>query len=456
MIKILIISYHFPPDAAIGGVRPYQFARLFPVHDIEPWVLTVSPEYAERWDMSMVVEGIPEERIRCTSVGLSRMDHIYRLLLPLYKIAKWRKGISNSTSNKSASDTSPDDVHKSDRDWFHKTPGRRRLLTWLLYPDYRIGWYKPAIQAANEMIAENRFDAILSTSPPLVTHLIAHKLSCNYGIPWIMDLRDPWYGDWSKESDNSFLLKYLFNRLFNKCAARATKIILNTERLHKYVDIKNKNITQKTVAIPNGYMFNQQLIQNNDITSFSISHYGNIYGKRNPYIFFQGYQMWQSTYHKAELNNEIRFYGEFEDNHPNKCFPDLNKSININIIPSIPKENVPLRMSEDYVLLLIANNQPLQIPGKAYEYLASGKRILAITENQGATADLLRDIPGCIIAESPEQVSQALERFYSEYKRGELSIIDRSKYLNNLNYECRTADMARVLKEVCAQYRRDN
>src|SRR4029453_16485120 len=42
-LNALIITYYFPPDGAIGGVRPYQFARHFPEFGVDPWILTVEP-----------------------------------------------------------------------------------------------------------------------------------------------------------------------------------------------------------------------------------------------------------------------------------------------------------------------------------------------------------------------------------------------------------------------------
>ena len=72
-LQILLIAYHFPPDAVIGAVRPYQFARNLPDHGIEPWVLTVNPEFAEKLDLSYQPEGVTQARIHRTNVTPSRM-----------------------------------------------------------------------------------------------------------------------------------------------------------------------------------------------------------------------------------------------------------------------------------------------------------------------------------------------------------------------------------------------
>ena len=41
---------------------------------------------------------------------------------------------------------------------------------------------------------ENTFDTVISTSPPHSTQLIGWKLKKEFGVKWIVDFRDPWYG----------------------------------------------------------------------------------------------------------------------------------------------------------------------------------------------------------------------------------------------------------------------
>src|SRR3982750_2630773 len=82
-MRILLISYYFPKDAAIGAVRPYQFARLLPRHGIDVWVLTVEPEFAETWDERFVIEGVPQERIIRTRTGSTRRTRLIKKLSQL-------------------------------------------------------------------------------------------------------------------------------------------------------------------------------------------------------------------------------------------------------------------------------------------------------------------------------------------------------------------------------------
>ena len=62
-MRVLLVTYHFPPDAEIGGVRPHQIARHLPQFGVEPWVLTVAPEFAESPNAGLLPVGVPDDRI---------------------------------------------------------------------------------------------------------------------------------------------------------------------------------------------------------------------------------------------------------------------------------------------------------------------------------------------------------------------------------------------------------
>jgi hypothetical protein len=52
MEKVLIITYHFPPDAAVGAIRPVKFAKFLPEFGWEPIIYTVKEKYYGLLDYS--------------------------------------------------------------------------------------------------------------------------------------------------------------------------------------------------------------------------------------------------------------------------------------------------------------------------------------------------------------------------------------------------------------------
>ena len=84
-----------------------------------------------------------------------------------------------------------------------------------------------------------------------------------------------------------------------------------------------------------------------------------------------------------------------------------------------PAQTALRAMMQSYVLVLLANQQKLQVPGKAYEYMAAGGRILAVTEEKGATAELIRRVPGGAVVPpgDHEGIKRVLKAWYAEYAR---------------------------------------
>ena len=67
--------------------------------------------------------------------------------------------------------------------------------------------------------------------------------------------------------------------------------------------------------------------------------------------------------------------------------------------PAIPfEQSIDEMLTADALLLLQGEQFNNQIPGKAYEYLRSGKPILALTDKTGATAELIDPYEGVYIA----------------------------------------------------------
>jgi hypothetical protein len=447
-MRILLISYYFPKDAAIGAVRSYQFARLLPRFGITPWVLTVEPEFAETWDERFTIEGVPQERIIRTKVGSTRRTRLIK------KLSQLKNSLSRSSVEVDVAEhESEGQFHPAQgAGWLEATPARRLLLSWLRFPDELAGWYTSALQAAEEAHKEFRFDAIVSTSPPRVAHLIARKLAERHSLRWIMDLRDPWYDEWNPGAPQSKSLTGQYRKLFDKCATRADVVVLNTERLREHVVKQTPTLADKSIAIPNGCILRSSNAPSPSAfpERFSIGHYGNVYGQRSPEIFLRGLRLWLDSNEEAARRTLVHFVGQ-EFNNTIEHINALELEEFVTLSPPVPRNQVQDLMRSDYLLLLIANGQPVQIPGKLYEYLSARRRILTTTEHDSATADLLKDAPYCSISPTPEEVAATLQSQWTDYTQRLSPDVDHSRLLDECSYERRTERLAQALKQSVPQ-----
>lgn len=450
-MRVLIITYHFPPDSAVGAVRPYQMARLLPAHGIEPWVLTVRPEFAEARDDTLFVEGIPPERVLRTTVGLTTRGRLLKQASSLKTALRDAAQRIAMLCDAAPSAAAPRSLARRDNHsdgWLDATPRRRWLLAWLDFPDRMAGWHRPGVAAGEAAIRRVGFDAILSSSPPRTVHSIAHHLAVRHGLPWVMDLRDPWYRN--SNALPSPTLEALQQRLFIKYARRADVVVLNTERLRRHVADVTPQLVTKITAIPNGCIPQAQAAtkdESNGPRQFSIGHYGNVYSTRSAEPFLRGLRLWLDRSEAGAAEVVVRFVGHESGDAP-RHIERLKLGAVVQLCPPVGRNRLPALMHENYVLLLMANDMPLQVPGKLFEYLAAGRRVLATTEPDSPAADMLRHARDCIVAPNAEAVAQALQELWHRYREGAPAAVDHGALLDECSYERRVEQMAQVLKSV--------
>jgi hypothetical protein len=320
---------------------------------------------------------------------------------------------------------------------------------WATRRDRRAGWYRPAVEAGDQLIRRLRFDVLLSTSPPRVAARVAHELARRHGLPWVMDLRDPYVAESAGGKPADELFRLFLRSQLRSHARRATLLVHNTERLRQLTCRLVPGIEEKTLCIPNGLDHNWfpagRGPSNVLPTVFRISYYGQIMGQRSSAVFLQGVGAWLRTANPDLSQISIRFVGSgFDGVRRDASALGLERLVEIH--PPVPRHEIPMMISDDFVLLLLANAQPMQVPGKTYEYLASGRRIIAITECDSATAEVLRDQEFCVVAESPQQVAGALGRLFTEFQTGTAPWVDRTETVREIDYSRRVERFAMALR----------
>lgn len=146
MRRVLFLAQQFPPIGFATG-RTVACARHLPEHGYEVVVVTGPGESASRW-----AQPDPALMARIADVD------VHRIAGPM-----------------------PAD----------RTGRRARMARWLEQPPPWVDWWvKGARKAGAEL--DGPFDAILANCIPYETAFAAAKLSRELGIPWIADLEDPW------------------------------------------------------------------------------------------------------------------------------------------------------------------------------------------------------------------------------------------------------------------------
>ena len=405
MKKVLIISWKFPPDPNVGGLRIQGLAKYFPEFGWEPIILTTT------------LPDNPNTRFRVIQT-------------PYYDvIASWKKRFG----------VKPEEgVKKQYGITTHKN--KKSMIDFILiflseiiaYPDAQKGWYHYAVKAGSEILENENIDAIISSSSPVTCHRIANALKTKYKIPWVADLRDLWTQNHYYQY--SPIRRFIERRLEIKTLSRADALVTVSKDLAETLGTLHKE--KRIYTIRNGFDPQEMNISHVDSTNkFTITYTGGLYqGKRDPAKLFKAIRDLISE-KKVDANEiEVRFYGLKED-WMGEEIESYGLQGTVNEYGAVSRNLALEKQRESQVLLLLLWNHPEEIgvyTAKIFEYLAAQRPVLAIGGPEGVVKDLLADTSAGIYATSVDDVKKALEEYYNEYKlkdnvsyKGERAKIDK-------------------------------
>jgi len=388
--KILVISYHFPPSRAIGGLRAFNFVKYLPSFGWIPRVLTIEDRYLDEADWERVKEVETVRIIKAGKLPTLRDAYLcikktgYRILKKDFG-AQEKSGIPGHSSNGGPSDT----------ETLSQRLKRYIISLFLTLPDTDTGWIIPAVLRAVREIKKEKIDCILTSCPPYSVHLIGILVKMLTGVTWVADFRDPWMTTGTKKIfPTSALSNKIESWLEGKVIQRADLLLFNTNPLRDaYKEKYPSETANKFVHIPNGIdqTIFSQLASLKKNETFTLSYTGSLYIDRSPEPVFKAMSQLLLDGKVSPGEVVIKLVGScrFVGSYPvSRMARDYGLDSIVEISDPVPYRKALEIIRQSHLALIFAPNQPFQIPGKVYDYIGTGARILAIAE-KSATSDLL-------------------------------------------------------------------
>jgi glycosyltransferase involved in cell wall biosynthesis len=278
---------------------------------------------------------------------------------------------------------------------FSTVPGsprwHTRAIDWIAsaitYPDYTKGWLPFGKSALDQLARNEKIDLIITSSPPITTHLLGARAKQIFKCPWIADLRDLWAGPPSPLTRNAFLQKHLELKTLGLADALVTVS-------DPWADFLCERYKSKPIScIITGFDAEEEEASTFELTRhFSITYAGGLYaGQRDPTSLFQALQeLFQQGLMQREAVR-VRFYGP-KESWLLALIERYGLQGVVEVNGTIPRDEVLQRQRESQILLLLAMNVATDggcYPGKLFEYLAARRPIMAIGGLNGATSELL-------------------------------------------------------------------
>jgi glycosyltransferase involved in cell wall biosynthesis len=313
------------------------------------------------------------------------------------------------------------------------------------YPDADKNWKPFALRDAEKFLQTEKIDALISSSSPVISHIVAQELRKKYKIPWIADLRDPWTQTFYYPY--SFVRKWFEQRLELRTLATADVLVT----ISRILAVRFKAFHNKaTLVIPNG--FEPEILNGKRARlteEFTITFTGQIYKKyREPTKFFIALKDLISSGEIDKNDVKVRFYGTDRDYLEQKT-REFGLTDIVTVYGRVSRE-VALEKQKESQLLLQLNWESQKergfLSGKIFEYLASQRPILATGGfGDDATEELLNETNAGAYCATVEEIKEALKKFYGMYKsEGKVDYLGKMDQIDKYSYR----EMARKFAEI--------
>lgn len=430
--RVLYIAYHFPPIGGAGVQRSLRFVQYLREFGFEVTVVT-GP-------------GDARGRFRPSDVSLS------------------------------ASSPATDIVRVAGPEPRFPTGWHGRRSRWLARRTVWADWWIRSIEAEAERLPP--CDVIVASMSPYESSDAAARLAQRFGVPWIADLRDPWALDEMMVYPTSLhrrLEAHRMRKALRSAAAIVTTAREATKRLRKsFPELAAKPV----MTIPNGYDVSDfaNAISSRDDGRFRIVHTGylhtelglrqrrmrllkhvlggtlggvDIYTRSHAFLLEAVGRLLAEQPELAD-RLEVVFAGVLSKTDQ-ELAARCPVARPIGYVPHA--ESVSLLRTADLLFLPMQNVRPgwraTIVPGKTYEYLASGTPILAAVP-AGDARDLLEASGNAYVCD-PDDV-EAMKRSIAAALQGGPARSPIRPAVRRYERRALATRLARLLSSVSVRY----
>lgn len=396
MTHVLMVAYFYPPRESTATRRVEKFVKFLPAMGYQPIVLTSRIRGDGPTDGTNLV---------------FRADEITGAIHRAYRNYRLRHVPAHQRATHAAAD-----------------PQSRleRWRTMLSVPDHQIPWYPLAVREGYRILRSYPVRVLYSTSPPETCHLVALTLKQRTSLPWVADFRDGWMFEPGIPDRQTIPLRARIERFLERLVIRhADHILVVNESMADDLKHRYPAATSKISIITNGY--DPDDFANLQRTTPSSHRFRLVYtgslelSRWNTSIhgLLHALTALQSHQHPLLRDLEISLVGNLTARERTIIQESSIASV-FTFVGHLPyPQALQYQVDADVLLLIIAPNALGISTNKLFEYLASGRPILALSGQTPAANIITRFGTGLVVDPNHIQgIQWALQTLHAQWQAG--------------------------------------
>jgi len=435
--RLLLVSYHFPPDAAIGARRWEKLAHYAAERGWGLDVLTHrDPRKAltdvERARLCRLPAGVRVYAIPSSPLVSERLEHwALRMRQRAQRFTSAsdanQRRTSTSAGISATTEAAPSSIAREAIRWQLQSPRgwMRMYWAWLEFAKIE-AWARDVARFAEAIVQPDVHEAVVTSGPPHMSHDAGRRISERTGLPFVMDMRDPWrHVERLSEATASPLWLQLADRHEARAVNRAALVVANTELSCQALQRSYPSRRDDIITAMNG-VDDDPLPAPRRGKRFVIAHAGTVYLDRDPRALFQAAGRVVRGLALTPDDFGLEFIGEME---AVGGFPILEVAAQEGLVqyvrtgPPRPHPEAMQFMADATMLVTMSGTNRTAIPAKTFECMRFDAWLLALSAPGSATELLLRGTEADVVApKDVDGIEAVLRHRYAQHVAGEQPI----------------------------------
>ena len=398
MFKVLVVAYYFPPMGLSGVQRTLKFVKYMKNYNWEPTVVTTGKVAYFAHDESLNKELLDSE-VRIIRVSGSKEPNALLSKLGTIKL--------------------PSEFLRNILDKLSQT---------FFIPDNKISWSRLAYKKVDEILSQEKFDALFITCPPFSAFDIISKIKKKYDVPLFADYRDLWY--------RSYFSFYAtpFHRLLHKkkeywALKAADRIIVTNRKIKEKLLNTYPFLTfEDVVIIPHGYDhedFEKIEAQPKPQNKMVLMYSGIFMVYNSPVYLLKAFKQLTTERPDIASNIELHFVG-FLRKENQKLIRKLKLQAFVKDHGYINHDEAIAKIkSADVLWFMVGRRRNIDaiLPGKVYEYIGAKKTVFACIPEGAAKMAVEESGAGFVCSpDNIDEIKNTIIKIFNHFKNGSLPV----------------------------------